>query len=107
LFPWGSLLRAVVAPERDQLARISRLCAPGARIEVVTAIEPAADAGELRRLGLEGLSLEAIAQGWCGAGFRDVALAALDNDHPYQTTWWRKIRQRNGRTAVLLSARAP
>ncbi len=107
MFPWGSLLRAVVAPERDQLARISRLCAPGARIEVVTAIEPAADAGELRRLGLEGLSLEATAQGWCDAGFRDVALAALDNDHPYQTTWWRKIRQRNGRTAVLLSAPAP
>jgi hypothetical protein len=107
LFPWGSLLRAVSGAEPDALARFTAVAGPGATIEVVTAIDPVADAGELTRLGLDPFSIEAMADAWRCAGFVDVALTVLPSDHTYQTTWWRRIRQRSERRAVLMTARVP
>ncbi len=107
LFPWGSLLRAVACAEPDRLRALFETCAPGAAIEVVTALDPAADAGELSRLGIEAFSPERMADGWRAAGFADVCVAALTADHPYQTTWWKKIRQRQGRAPLLLRAKRP
>ena len=104
LFPWGSLLRAVLAPEHAALDALRGLCRPGGTIEVVTAIDPEADCGELVRLGVEQFSFEGTLGAWCAAGF-DVTFEALPADHAYQTTWWRKIRQREARQAVRITAR--
>lgn len=103
LFPWGTLLQAVARADGEALAKLTALCRPGATIEVVTAIEAAADATELARLGLTGFEPEAMLAAWRCAGFR-ATLEALPPDHAYQTTWWRKIRQRPGRVAVRLRA---
>jgi len=106
LFPWGSLLKAVAGGEPASLCNLQALCKPGADVEVVTAIDAVADAGELARLGMHGFDIEQMREAWQAAGFCDVETAALPADHSYQTTWWRRIRQRQGRTAIRLSARA-
>ena len=107
LFPWGSLLQAVLRPEPRFLNALAELCRGGASLDVVTAVHPEADASELARLGLTGCTLEVAADGWRRAGFTAVRVEPLPAEHPYQTTWWRKIRQREGRVAVRLHARAP
>ena len=107
LFPWGSLLRAMAGGDSQALRNLAALCAPGATVELVTAIDAEADAGELKRLGISRFSPERMASAWRDAGFRGVDLATLPPDHAYQTTWWRKIRQRESRTAVRLGATAP
>jgi hypothetical protein len=106
LFPWGSLLKAIAGGEVSSLANLAALCRPGASIEFVTAIDPAADAGELARLGMTGFSAEAVIDAWRSAGFTRVTCERLGADHPYQTTWWRKIRQRTERAPVVIRARA-
>jgi hypothetical protein len=103
LFPWGSLLQAVLRPDPAFLVSLRATCAETVRIEVVTAVHEEADASELARLGLVGCSLETAADGWRSAGF-EVAVEPLAPEHQYQTTWWRKIRQREGRVAWRLTA---
>jgi 16S rRNA (adenine(1408)-N(1))-methyltransferase len=106
LFPWGSLLQAVASGDEGGLRKLAACCRPGATIEVVTAIDAAADAGELARLGLSGFEPDAMLAAWGCAGF-DAALEVLPSAHPYQTTWWRKIRRRPARVASRLRAVAP
>ena len=48
-----------------------------------------------------------MAERWCAAGFENVAIEALAPDHTYQTTWWRKIRQRETRSATRLTSTVP
>ena len=107
LFPWGSLLQAVATAEPEGLARIRALCRPGATIDVVTAIDPVTDAAELARLGISDFDLELVAKLWRETGFECVETMPLGAEHPYQTTWWRKIRQREGRVAARLSVKCP
>ena len=104
LFPWGSLLRAMAAAD---VANLAGVCKPGATVEFVTAIDLVADAGELSRLGIESWDISATAGRWAAAGFEGVAVTALGTEHTYQTTWWKKIRQRPGRQAIVLRATAP
>ena len=103
LFPWGSLLRAVAQPGASELERLRQLLTPGAAVEVVTAIDSGADEAELARLGLAGFTPEAMARAWRELGWK-ASLTPLPDDHAYQTTWWRRIRQRTSRTAWRLSA---
>ena len=90
-------------PDPSFLERLRATCSDSGRIEVVTAVHAEADASELARLGLVGHSLETAADGWRSAGL-DLAVEPLDPGHEYQTTWWRKIRQREGRVASRLIA---
>jgi hypothetical protein len=103
VFPWGSLLRAAMLCEPGFAERVRTTLEQGGELAVVTAIDSDADAGELARLGLEGSSAESQAERWQAAGF-DVCLDSLPADHAYQTTWWRKTRQRPGRVPMLMTA---
>ncbi|MGE0602053.1 MAG: hypothetical protein AB7J35_21840 [Dehalococcoidia bacterium] len=94
----------MAAPAHEDLERFAALCAENATIEIVTAIDAEADSAELARLGLAEFSVERMANRWSGA-FDIVALEPLGSGHEYQTTWWRKIRQRETRQAVRLSLR--
>lgn len=102
LFPWGSLLRAVVIAEEPFVDSVRGLLNSDACFTVVTAVDAVADAGELRRLGLEWFDMARAAECWRRAGF-NTSLEALPQEHEYQTTWWRKIRQREGRIATKLT----
>lgn len=106
LFPWGSLLQAVATADGGFVRALQATVAPGAEIEFVTAIARAADAGELRRLGLESFSPEAMADAWRARGCT-VEQRELPAGHAYQTSWWRRIRHRTGRVATLTRVRLP
>jgi len=43
IFPWGSLLRAIAAPETGALVQIASLCLSGATIEIVFSYDPQRD----------------------------------------------------------------
>jgi len=100
LFPWGTLLQAAATSDPAFVAALMAVSEPGATFELVTAIEPATDANELRRLGLDGLNAGEIAMAWRRHGFVAASIE-LPADHPYQTSWWRRIRNRPGRAATL------
>lgn len=106
LFPWGSLLQAAAIADDTFVDAIRGIAAPGAQLELVTAIDAATDAGELRRLGLDGVEPEGIAEAWRSRGLA-VEQAQLAASHPYQTTWWRRIRHRPGRVATLTRVTLP
>ena len=106
LFPWGSLLKAVAGGDANSLCNLRALCKPGASAEVVTAIDAVADAGELARLGMQTFEVERMRAAWTSGGFDDIEILPLPAGHQYQTTWWRRIRQREGRVAIRLTARA-
>jgi hypothetical protein len=55
-FPWGGLLRTVLAA--DSLASLRRLCIPNALLKVVVGLDLERDQGELRRLELPTLSAD-------------------------------------------------
>ena len=46
ILPWGSLLRAVAAPEATSLLQIASLCSSKANIEIVFSFDPHRDAAE-------------------------------------------------------------
>lgn len=106
LFPWGSLLHAVATADEGFVRALEATALPGADLELVTAVEGAADAGELRRLGLEASAPVAMAEAWRAAGCT-VEQLELPADHGYQTTWWRRIRHGRGRTATLTRVTLP
>jgi len=56
-FPWGSLLRAVYAGDRQVLQNIRRICSRGAALEIVIGLDPERDRTEIERLGLTHLSI--------------------------------------------------
>jgi hypothetical protein len=106
LFPWGSLLQAVATADNGFVQALQATAAPAADIEFVTAIQPDADAGELRRLGLGPFSPAALADAWRAHGYA-VEQHELPADHAYQTSWWRRIRHRPGRVATLTRVSLP
>lgn len=108
LLPWGSLLGAVAGGAPAALAGIHAICRPGATIEAVFSFDPARDASELVRLGIEPEPGDALCVAWAAAGFAGVTFEA----HPPSTlatlgtTWSRRLARNPGRRAYRLRARA-
>lgn len=106
LFPWGSLLQAAATADGAFATALGALSTGATSVEIVTAIEPSTDSGELRRLQLESFSPPAMAEALRGRGFT-VAQTQLGPDHEYQTSWWRRIRHRPGRVATVTRLTLP
>ncbi|HUO84351.1 MAG TPA: class I SAM-dependent methyltransferase [Thermoanaerobaculia bacterium] len=112
LFPWGSLLHAVATGAPDRLGNLRRLCAPGALLRVVLAIDRERDRTELEGLGVEPPSLEMIdsvlTARYRSAGFEIVERGELPlaERAKLQTTWSRKLGLREERPVLLIVARA-
>jgi 16S rRNA (adenine(1408)-N(1))-methyltransferase len=51
-YPWGSLLRALAAPDCAVLAGLAALGKPGARFSALVNVQPLRDPGQAGRLGL-------------------------------------------------------
>jgi 16S rRNA (adenine(1408)-N(1))-methyltransferase len=111
-FPWGSLLRAVVAGDAGVLRGLRRICAAGALLEVVVALHPERDHAELQRLGLGLLSLEYIdsvlAPRYRDAGFevRERGVLADPECAGLKTAWASRLRASAGRTVFYMVAQA-
>jgi 16S rRNA (adenine(1408)-N(1))-methyltransferase len=111
-FPWGSLLRALALGDEVVLRNLRRLCAPGAWLEVVIALDPERDRAEIEKLGLSPLSLEfletTLIPRYRAAGFEVVDYGSLPpSEWPQlQTSWAKRLRGAMPRQLSFLIARA-
>jgi 16S rRNA (adenine(1408)-N(1))-methyltransferase len=107
-YPWGSLLRAVAAPEPDGLARVVGLLRPGGRLVALLNASAAEDSAYAERLELPALDGEhiggSLVPGWSAAGLADVVWRFLepDEDPPHRTTWGQRLVRGSGRATVLV-----
>ena len=111
-FPWGSLLRAVATGDVAMLQNLSRICSPGALLEVVIGLDPARDQTEIDRLGLPSLSLEFIDKqlvpNYGAAGFEVIERGVLAaSEWPeFNTSWAKRLQGNESRAITYLIARA-
>jgi hypothetical protein len=107
--PWGSLLRAVAAPDVELLLNIAAICRPTARLQVVYSASRR-DASELARLGLSEPDpcrrRTEMAAAYEDAGFHleDVRLIRSEDLRELGTTWAKKLWRDPERRAWHLTA---
>ena len=108
--PWGSLLRAVAAPDVELLRNIAAMCRPAARLQVVYSASPR-DATELARLGLSDPDpcrrVMEMAAAYDDAGFQLDEVRAIDATElrALGTTWAKRLWRDPERRAWRLTAR--
>jgi 16S rRNA (adenine(1408)-N(1))-methyltransferase len=111
-FPWGSLLRAVAAAEREVLRSLRRICAEHALLEVVIGLDAERDSTEIKRLELPPLSLEhvdaVLAPLYRSAGFEifERGMIAQGDWPELQTSWAKRLKGNASRTLLYIVARA-
>jgi 16S rRNA (adenine(1408)-N(1))-methyltransferase len=111
-FPWGSLLAAVVNGDPAVLGNLRRICASGALLEVILALDPERDRTEIERLQLQPLSVDHIdstlAPRYRAAGFDIVDRRVLTPAEAAElnTAWAKRLTSKSGRTVLCIVARA-
>jgi 16S rRNA (adenine(1408)-N(1))-methyltransferase len=109
-FPWGSLLRAVAAPDDAGLRALRALCAPGAALDVVFSLDGTRDAREAVRLGLDGgAPATDLAAAYARAGFGAVRVAPLSRADllAIPSTWAQRHAHGRPRPVSRVRARVP
>lgn len=113
-YPWGSLLRMVVAPEEAALARIAAIGKPGASLTILLTYSIFEDPDYLRRLAMppfdEAAVAERLAPAYARAGIAIERHGIVGADEiPHRTRWGRKLTAGSGRTTYLIAGtcRAP
>jgi hypothetical protein len=107
LLPWGSLLRAVAAPDPAALAGLRAMCAPGGSLVVVLGYDAAADpASSLAPLSRERLGDELLPR-YRDAGF-DAAATPVSRDElrALGTTWASRLAFGRERPFFRVAGRA-
>ena len=109
LFPWGSLLGAIVSGDMEVLRSIRELCSEKAVLKIVIALDSSRDAVELERLELDQLSVELVDKElrsrFLMAGFRITDR----REEPglwseFRTSWSKRLRGNRNRTLICISA---
>src|SRR5262249_42603132 len=107
LFPWGSLLRALAAPEVGNLRKLTAIGKPGARISFVYGYGAERDAGALEELGLPELgapaALRALEAAYAAAGLKMSARYALREEVALIESTWAKKLAFAGRERVFVA----
>ena len=110
-FPWGSLLRGVVAGDAVVMRNLRRICLPQALLHVTLGIDLEKDTREWQRLGLPAISIEystVLAARYLKAGLRiveakQISMGDVDELH---TSWARRLRGSSSRSLMVITARA-
>ena len=108
-YPWGSLLRAVAAPEPEGLAAVVGLLAPGGRLVALLNASAGEDSAYAEKLDLPPLDAAhvegALVPGWCAAGLAEVEwrFLARGEEPPHRTTWGQRLVRGSGRATLLVS----
>jgi 16S rRNA (adenine(1408)-N(1))-methyltransferase len=107
LLPWGSLLRAMAAPEPAVVAGLRAMCAPGASLVVVMGYDVGSDPGaDVAPLSRERLELEVL-PAYRDAGFAaEAAPATVAELRGLGTTWASRLAFGRERSYWRLRARA-
>ena len=109
-YPWGSLLRAVAAPEPDGLRAVAGLLRGGGRLVALLNLSAAEDSAYAERLDLPPLDdrhvRERLVPGWEAVGLGSVEARPLapGEDPPHRTTWGQRLVRGSGRETLLVSA---
>lgn len=111
-FPWGSLLRAVVAGDEVVIRNLRRICLSPALLHVTLGIDLDKDSREWQRLGLPEISIgyvsTVLAARYLKAGLRiveakQISMGDVDDLH---TSWARRLRGSSSRSLMVIAARA-
>jgi 16S rRNA (adenine(1408)-N(1))-methyltransferase len=111
-FPWGSLLRAVVAGDETVLQSLRRICALECFVEIVIGIDEERDKSEIERLELPKLSLnyleDALIPKYETAGFEILEKGILSTYDwsKLETSWARKLQAGENRQVIYLILQA-
>jgi 16S rRNA (adenine(1408)-N(1))-methyltransferase len=107
-FPWGSLLRAVAAPEADGLRAVAGLLREGGRLVALLNLSAAEDSAYAERMELPPLDAEHVrgrlVPGWREAGLDEIEARALapGEEPPHRTTWGQRLVRGSGRETLLV-----
>ena len=111
-FPWGSLLRGVVAGDAVVMRNLRRLCLPPALLHVTLGIDLDKDSREWQRLGLSEISIDyvstVLADRYLQAGLRIVEAKqiSMGDVDELPTSWARRLRGGSSRSLMVITARA-
>jgi len=110
ILPWGSLLRAVAAPELVSLRHIANLCVPDASVEIVLSYDERRDAQQGIMPPTGGFDEEHIPRLpglYRQAGLQIVAVGRFSQKElaDYQTTWAKRLAFGRARKVWRLRAR--
>ena len=111
-FPWGSLLRVVASGELETLRCLRRMCAAGARLEIVIGLDTERDRSEMMRLGLKPLTEEYLENElkarYCAAGFEIIQSGLLNEAERMKliSSWATRLRANRQRRLICIKARA-
>jgi len=110
ILPWGSLLRAVTAPEPTSLLQIASLCSDRAVVEIVFSFDPLRDAAEGTRLGInhldEGHIMSRLPVIYQQAGLQVSCVDRVPQRElsQYETTWAKRLANRRAREVWRIRA---
>lgn len=92
LFPWGSLLRGVLALDPMAAAGIAGLLAPGGRVRALVSVADR-DAANARLAPLRAADRDRLAERWARFGLRLTAFepATVQEVHATGSTWARRL----------------
>ena len=111
-FPWGSLLRAVIAADENVLNSLRCICAPGCLIEIIVGIDEERDKSEIERLELPRLSSEylenVLIPKYEANGFEILEGGFLTRSEwsKLETSWARKLQGGQNRQVTYLILQA-
>jgi 16S rRNA (adenine(1408)-N(1))-methyltransferase len=109
-YPWGSLLRALGAPEPSGLAAVASLLRPGGLIVALLNASAADDSAYAEKLELPPLDDEHVrtrlVPGWRDAGLSvdEARVLAPGEEPPHRTSWGQRLLRGSGRETLLVSA---
>jgi len=107
-FPWGSLLRAVLAGDENVLQALRRISAPECLLEIVIGIDEERDKSEIERLELPQLSPDYLENilipRYEAAGFEVLEKGFLPASDwaKLETSWARKLQGGANRKVIYL-----
>lgn len=102
ILPWGSLLRAIAAPEAASLQRLREVCKPGASVRFVFGYGPEADARMIADLGLPTIDPARLVAAYLTAGFAVRAAPRTAREIGELSTTWAKKLAFSGKARAFL-----
>lgn len=107
-FPWGSLLKSVVAGDENVLKSLRRISAPECLLEIVIGIDETRDKTEIERLGLPKISEDYLQNDlipkYEAAGFEILESGILSSAEwsRLETSWARKLQGGDNRKVIFM-----
>lgn len=105
-YPWGSLLRSLVVPDAEQVAKVAAVMRPGASWSVLINHSVFEDPAYRQRLGLPELPPEGVRDrllpAYRAAGLTIDTVELLGAATPHRTSWGQRLVRGGGRKTLVV-----